>query len=187
MVEPGQRQHKNFFSNPGPSRQATAHRIANRAAQRGVTLVELMVVIGILGTMALVAFPLINSVIPDYELRGAARELAIDFRKAKAEAVKLNRTVHVVLDETNDSYLLCIFEPEMTKCDLNDDDSILKRVTLPDSVTITYNDWPSYGGGFDSRGQLTTINNRSVTLTSIRDSSKSHTVTVSSGGRAVVE
>lgn len=64
-----------------------------KTGQRGFSLVELMIVIAIMGILAAVVTPGIMATIPRYRLRAEARELLINFKKAKMEAVKRNRNV----------------------------------------------------------------------------------------------
>lgn len=63
----------------------------SRGSGAGFTLVELLVVVGLIMVATAIAFPMITTAMPKYRLRAAARELVINFRKAKLEAVRRNR------------------------------------------------------------------------------------------------
>ena len=60
---------------------------------KGLTLVELMVVLGIISILGAVTFTMAVSTVPRYNLRAEARELVINFKKAKLEAMKYRRNV----------------------------------------------------------------------------------------------
>jgi len=59
----------------------------------GFTLVELMVTLGVISILGAVAFSMAASTVPRYNLRAEARELVINFKKAKLEAMKYRRNV----------------------------------------------------------------------------------------------
>lgn len=64
--------------------------------QTGFTLIELMVVIGIIAIMAGFAVPAIMNWLPNYRLKAAARDLYSNMQKAKLEAVKRNKDVIII-------------------------------------------------------------------------------------------
>jgi prepilin-type N-terminal cleavage/methylation domain-containing protein len=60
--------------------------------KRGVTLLELMVVLGIVAAMAVVAVPSYYSMLPHLRVRGAARDVAEALQVARMKAVSKNTT-----------------------------------------------------------------------------------------------
>ena len=71
----------------------------------GFSLVELMVVIGILGILSVISIPaLIN---PEHKARKAARELVGDMQQTRMSAIKENQNWAVVFVPANNTYLIC--------------------------------------------------------------------------------
>jgi type IV fimbrial biogenesis protein FimT len=61
----------------------------------GFSLVELMVVVGIIGLLATVGFPYFATAIDDYRLKAAARDVYSDLQKARLQAIKENTLICV--------------------------------------------------------------------------------------------
>jgi len=74
--------------------------------QRGVTLVELIIVMIIIAIGATLATPNIGGWMTNYRLRNAAREVASTLRLAQIKAVSCNTTYQVVFDTVNESYII---------------------------------------------------------------------------------
>lgn len=72
------------------------------SSQRGVTLIELMIAVGILAIVVAIAVPNFQSMIQNNRLTSASNELLGVFQIARAEAIRANRRVVLVLDSTPD-------------------------------------------------------------------------------------
>lgn len=71
--------------------------------QAGFTLMELLIVIGVLALVAAVATSSIISFLPGYRLKAATRDLVTNLQQARSEAIKQNRTCTVTFaDQTID-------------------------------------------------------------------------------------
>jgi general secretion pathway protein H len=74
------------------------HRPSESAHARGVTLLELLVVLAILALVAGMVLPQFGSGVPTSELKSAARQLAAGLRIARSEAVSQKRETFLTLD-----------------------------------------------------------------------------------------
>ena len=70
----------------------------------GLTIIELMVVIGILAILAGIAIPGFLGWLPNYRMRSAADEVYSVLQNARLRAVGENAIVRVNFDFANDSY-----------------------------------------------------------------------------------
>lgn len=78
---------------------------------RGFTLIEMLVVFLIIGLILSVASPVLSPS-SSFEMRSAARDLALNLRKARAEAVTKGMSVAVVVDTKNKHFRLETEEQE---------------------------------------------------------------------------
>lgn len=60
----------------------------------GMTLIEVVVVIVIIGLLSAIGYPALSKWIPNYQLKAVTRILYADFQKAKIHAVKTNKDVN---------------------------------------------------------------------------------------------
>jgi len=81
----------------------------------GLTLIELIVVMCILGVMVLISIPNIGRWLPRYRLRGAIRDVASAMQLARLGAIKDNRQWAIQFDTNAQSYIiLCNNGPDGT-------------------------------------------------------------------------
>jgi len=74
--------------------------------QRGVTLIELIIVMVIIAIGAALTAPNIGGWLPNYRLRSATRDVASILRLAQIKAVSSNTPYRVAFDTVNESYIL---------------------------------------------------------------------------------
>jgi type IV fimbrial biogenesis protein FimT len=78
----------------------------SRKLTRGVTLIELVVVFVILGLLVVAAAPSIGTWIGNTNVRNAAQSIYAGLNRARAEAVRLNRSVRFSLVSVTDPAVL---------------------------------------------------------------------------------
>lgn len=91
--------------------------MGTRHEQRGLTLVEAAVVVGIVAAAATTAAPGLQRLVDQRRLDAAATRLAADLQLARNEAIARNRVVRVSRDETAGCYLLHTGPAGGCRCD----------------------------------------------------------------------
>ena len=137
-------------------------------SEKGVTMIELAVVLAIIGIMALFMTPGIGEWLQNYRIKQAARDMASDFQFAKMKAVNLSglRYCTVTFDITVNGvqYDYLIYSDNNQNLEYDAGETIFKSVILRDhyrtivfdtaqgSVTFPNNTNSQPSVGFDSRG-----------------------------------
>ncbi len=150
-----------------------------RGGQRGVTLIEILIVVTLSVVVAGVAMPWFLGVIESYRLRVAAWELAGDLRLARQKAVTTQVRHRICLSNCagpvpTGGYLL---ERQAAGWVLD-----VTRADLPDGVVITTNG-PGDKITFDTKGDLWASVGATTTLT---NETGTYKVVVASTGRVRV-
>jgi len=138
----------------------------NRGSQ-GLTLVELILCLAILGVLLAIASPLLAQFSTGYKLRAATRELATDLQFARLLAVKENRSFQVICS-SNSYQVVRISDGFVAKA--RDFSTDYPEVTLNGPVV-----------NFNSRG-----NAGSQTIT-VSNFATTKTITVGSTGRVKLQ
>ena len=165
----------------------------NLPGNSGLTLIELMIAIAIIGILTAIAVPNIISWLPNYRLKAAANDLRSNMQKAKLEAVKrnCNATVTFNLPVEGNNYDCVNYIDSDNDLEYDAGEQILLRLNFADykSVNLTGNTFANNDNGrpsvaFNSRGLP--INNAggfgTGILTLTNTNGRIYTVTVSSVG-----
>ncbi|HOJ13194.1 MAG TPA: GspH/FimT family pseudopilin [Deltaproteobacteria bacterium] len=145
------------------------------AGRSGLTLMEVMVVVAIIGILASLAIPNFSGWMAKRRLDSTAREVFTDFQRARSEAITRGRSVSIVFDDGADSYLVRDSAGEV----------IVPEKGMPDEMDLAVEVTTT---GFTFRGFLTT-DEVTVTLTSAAAPSgaRQKMIVVGRGGTVRIE
>lgn len=151
--------------------------------KKGVTLLELIIIMVIIAIGAVLVAPNIVAWIPHYHLRSATRDIVSMMRTAQMKAVSKNLEYGVLFDNQRFSIKRGNLSSNSTSWD---DEGVAQ--TLPAGITIVQNTLPintSAGGRFAEFNPDSTSSSGSVTLRNSRNSTRQ--VVLSPTGRIRIE
>ena len=108
--------------------------------KRGISLVEMLIVVGIIGIMAAILYPSIMNSMETREFENSARDIQSTLQRAKFQAVKtkLNHRVRFVKGTAGWEFFI---ESEVTQNNWNLMNGFIKKVVSPKfAVTVNFPD-----------------------------------------------
>ncbi|MGB9629500.1 MAG: GspH/FimT family pseudopilin [Thermodesulfobacteriota bacterium] len=141
--------------------------------RKGITLIELVVVMVIIAIGAVLLVPNIGAWLPNYRLRSAARDICSTMRTAQIKAVSTNTVYQVEFDVAGRSYILQV----QTTAGFKDDGA---RQSLPKGVDFVS---ASFSGGVPRAtfSPNSTASSGSVVLKNTKGAQKKITVNAATG------
>ncbi len=161
---------------------------------KGFTLIEVLIVIAMIGILSAIAIPNYINWLPNYRLKGAARDLYSNMQKVKLEAVKRNTDVGiafttVVFPALGGSYQAFVDDGAgggiASNAIQDGTETTLFQVAMPASCSLAS---ASFSGnprtGYNSRGLP--LGNRIGTAILRNNQSAQYTMTLSNAGYAKI-
>lgn len=137
--------------------------------KKGVTLIELVVVMVIIGIAAVFFAPNIGAWLPNYRLRSGARDVVSTMRTAQVKAVSTNMTYRVSFTQTPATYTLQYENPPGNWVNEGVAQNLPSGITIS-AINIAGNNAVFNPNSTSSAGSLTLQNTRGaerrLTLTS---------------------
>lgn len=163
------------------------------SAQRGFTLVELMLAVAIIGILSAVTLPSFQNFLSGQKLNVASNNVYTAMQLAKATAIQQNASMTVLFNKGTGQW--CIFNrqitPDSTTCNMgsnNLENGVIKKYIEPLNPDISIASVPTDAAQitYDSFGRVVANPDSSATLTSLeytlnRDASRAATVQLTNG------
>ncbi len=120
----------------------------------GFTLLEVLVVMAIAGTMIAIAIPALISSSKNADLKSAAQEMYGQFQRAKIEAIKRNQPVAIVFDTSGPVHQYQVFVDSVTdNKTLDAGETLLAEIKMKHGIELTGMEFSDDDTGFTPRGR----------------------------------
>ena len=106
--------------------------------QRGVTLMELMVVIIVIGLVAAMAAPRFLDYIPKLKSKSAVKEIVSQLRLARSRAIAEKRLVGVYFNTMDHTYIMFVDSADVASQEYTEVDPLLRQSTFPRDVEMGF-------------------------------------------------
>lgn len=114
-------------------------------SRRGLTLIEILITVAILGILAAAVIPQFGATAPD-QVRGAAQIVAADIDYARSLAISTNSTYMITFQMSRNGYVLT-HSGTNTSLDVLPDNPFRKPSDDPNSLVVILSDFPHVGSG----------------------------------------
>lgn len=163
----------------------------SKGLNKGFTLIELMIVVGVISIMAAIAVPAIMSWMPNIRQKAATRELFADLQRARMEAIKRNAPAVVVFvpaascTATGGSYSVFVDDGAgggvANNKNLDGGEQNFVQQTMPRDVSLCDSNFAAHKTGFLPTGLPQNIGR--VKLNSTKGRISEVTITIAGGIR----
>jgi type IV fimbrial biogenesis protein FimT len=121
-----------------------------RGDVQGFTLIEVMIIVGIIGLVSLIAIPNMIGWRGERQLDGAARNFMADMQLAKLKAIREAEDVCVNINVAGDSYQMIV--DSNNDCTFDPGETQFRNVSMPAGIIISGTTFGSANTKFNSRG-----------------------------------
>lgn len=124
---------------------------------KGFTLIEILIVLGIIGLMLAVVTPMLGNVIDNSQVKSATRHLAAGLKTARLMAINSKEEATLVLDTENRTYTIGDVEKQLS---LPDGSSLLLTTARSEQIDEYTGAIRFFADGSSSGGQIKLSLNR---------------------------
>jgi len=109
-----------------------------QADQRGITLMELVIVVVTIGIMAAMAVPRFMDQIPKLRTKAAVKEVVSQLRLARSAAIAEKRPIGIYFDYHEGEYIVFVDSVDVDAQSFCESDPVLKTEIFPRGIQLGY-------------------------------------------------
>lgn len=129
---------------------------------KGFTLIEIMITTVLIGIVAAMAAPYLDTAFQNQRFKSGNREVISTLRKARSQAIATKEPVGIYVDEENMGFVIFIDRANLGDMTFENGDSVVVRDTLSSDFTHFYTDVensvilfrPNGSAAFDGGGNI---------------------------------